>query len=143
MTEKIEKMQVERKIYVAFDGREFGTKWGCLSYERECAERDARNIADKLPYFGYSPDWIDSEYNWDWYFVSSAEELNAVLKVTFNDEADVYEFAPPTFPCWVACSVDDDGYGYVVGTLEQVFDSLDKIKIDLIEKVNEIGGGCR
>lgn len=74
MTERVEKIEVEKRIFVANDGAEFQTAQDCMQYERDCIERNARAIVSRLPHFLFSPAWIDPDYWWDWYFVSNDME---------------------------------------------------------------------
>lgn len=141
MTERIEKIEVEKRIFVADDGTEFQTVQDCRQYERDCAERSARAIVAKLPHFDYSPNWIDPDFGWDWYYVSNDMELNAVRGVAFNSEASANEYTPPAYPCWICCSADGDGYGCIEGTVEQVFDTIDKLKKGITDEMMENGRG--
>ena len=140
MTERVEKIEVERRIYVAYDGQEFPTAQDCLNYERDCVERNARSIVGRLPHFDYSPEWIDPDFCWEWYFVSNKMELDAVRDVVFDEEASAYEYEPPAYPCWIACYTDSDGYGSIEGTLEQVLDGLDQLKKRIVDLAMEKGG---
>ena len=38
MTERVEKIEVEKRIFVANDGAEFQTAQDCMQYERDCIE---------------------------------------------------------------------------------------------------------
>lgn len=140
MTEKVEKIEVEKRIFVADDGREFETALDCRQYERDCAEKNAQSIVTKLPHFTYSPAWIDPDYTWEWYFVSNEEELRAVEAVCLSEETDTRGFTPEHYPAWVAISVDLDGYGDVVGTPEKVFKELDNIKSGIAAEIEGFGG---
>ena len=137
MREKIVKVEVERCIYISDDGQEFQTADDCRRHERDCVEKNARAIVDKLPRFTFSPDWIDCDYEWDWYYVSNDEELDAVREVLFNDDSSAYEYTPPAYPCWICCSNDTDGYGCIEGTVEQVLAALDELKKGIIDKATE------
>lgn len=55
MTERVEKIEVEKRIFVADDGTEFQTEKDCRQYEQDCAERNAKFIVAKLPHFTCSP----------------------------------------------------------------------------------------
>lgn len=140
MTERVEKIEVEKRIFVADDGTEFQTVQDCRQYERDCAERSARSIVMKLPHFTCSPRWIDADFSWEWYFVSSDVELCAILEAVFNTDATAQMYTPPAYPCWIAWSADADGYGTIEGTLEQVLDELDGLKKDFVDLAMENGG---
>lgn len=139
MQEKMVKVEVEKRVYVSDDGAEFDTPQDCLEHEEECRERFARAIAKKLPSFVCSPDWIDPDYSWDWYFVSSELEFAAVLAAVFNNEASAHEYKPVAYPCWICCANDADGYGYILGTPKEIFDSLDGLKKFITEEMAENG----
>ena len=66
MTERVEKIEVEKRIFVADDGTEFQTEKDCRQYEQDCAERNAKFIVAKLPHFTCSPQWIDPDFAWNW-----------------------------------------------------------------------------
>ena len=140
MIERVEKIEVEKRIFVADDGTVFQTAQDCRQYERDCAERNARAIVTKLPHFTCSPRWIDPDFSWEWYFVSSDVELGAILEVVFNMDASAQKYTPPAYPCWIACSADGDGYGTIEGTLEQVLDGLDELKKEFANLAMENGG---
>ena len=65
MTERVEKIEVEKRIFVADDGTEFQTEKDCRQYEQDCAERNAKFIVAKLPHFTCSPQWIDPDFAWE------------------------------------------------------------------------------
>ena len=140
MTERVEKIEVEKRIVVADDGTEFQTPQDCRQYEQDCAERNAKFIVAKLPHFTCSPQWIDPDFAWEWYFVSSDVELAAVQEVVFNTDASAQEYSPPAYPRWIACSVDGDGYGSIEGTIGQVLDGLDELKKGIVDLAMENGG---
>lgn len=140
MKEKIEKVVVEQRSYVADDGAEFSTEEACRSYEDALMERKAREIVNDIPHFTYSPYWIDPDFEWNWYLVSSQLDLDAIRTVLYNRDATAHEFEAPSFPCWLAFSVDADGYGCVEGTVEQVLDSLESIGRDIQKMVLKIEG---
>lgn len=131
MKEKIEKVTLEKHLYIADDGKEFLTKEGCLSYENDLTKSRAQDIVNRIPHFVYSPEWETSDYSWDWYFVSNQMELDAVRAVLYNYEAAAHEFEAPSFPCWLAFTSDCDGYGFVEGTLEQVLEKLNTFGLDI------------
>ena len=140
MTERVEKIEVEKRIFVADDGTEFQTAQDCMQYERDCIERNARAIVSRLPHFLFSPAWIDPDYWWDWYFVSNDMELAAVREAVFDADSSAHEYTPPAYPCWIACSSDGGGCGTIEGTLEQVLDALDELKKGIVDLAMQNGG---
>ena len=55
MKEKIVKVEVEKRVFIAEDGTEFQTAQECVDYENGCVARRADAIVAKLPHFTYSP----------------------------------------------------------------------------------------
>lgn len=141
MKEKIVKVEVEKRVFIAEDGTEFQTAQECVDYENGCVARRADAIVAKLPHFTYSPVWIDPDYCWEWYFVSSEEELRAVEVAILSEETDTRGFTPEHYPTWVAISVDLEGYGDIVGTSEKILQKLDGIKAEIAAEIEGRGGG--
>ena len=140
MKESIEKEIVIRHIFVADDGSEFTTREACASYEDSIMERKAREITNDIPHFTCSPECIDPDYCWEWYFVSNQMELDAVKAVLYNRDATANEYEASSFPCWLACSCDGDGYGCIEGGPEQVFKSMDAFKNEVLAEIKRLSG---
>ena len=51
MKEKIVKVEVEKRVFIAEDGTEFQTAQECVDYENGCVARRADAIVAKLPHF--------------------------------------------------------------------------------------------
>ena len=94
--EKIVKVEVEKRVFIAEDGTEFQTAQECVDYENGCVARRADAIVAKLPHFTYSPVWIDPDYCWEWYFVSNEEELRAVEVAILSEETDTRDLPRST-----------------------------------------------
>lgn len=126
MTEK--KSTVVVTTFVSNDGVEFKTKAECLEHERwSAAFLKRKAIVSELPHFIYTPAWVDPDFTWDWYYVSNAEEFNAVREVLFAIDASAFDFVVPGFPCWIACWSDSEGYGNIEGTLDQISGTLERL----------------
>ena len=61
----------------------------------------------------------------------------------YNTDATAHEYEAVSFPCWLAFSVDADGYGFVEGSKDQVFDSLEAFRMEVNEKILEGEEGKR
>lgn len=141
MTEKKVTVSEVRTVYVAFDGKEFYSEPDCRSYEAAISEVKAKEVAEKLPQFSLAPSWADPDVGWEWYFASCKEDLDAVRAYLYCDDAYAHEYEPPAYPCWLAFSVEEDGYGCVEGTLEQVLSALDDFRAGVAEMVKKFGNG--
>lgn len=124
---------VERSVFIASDGMEFSAKAECFSHEFDLAEEIVRD----LPHFDFTPYCCAGDATWEWYYVTCQEEVDAIRAVRYNDDSGDYVAADPVFPCWLACSVDDDLYGSIEGTPEQVFGAMDAFKRDLLELIGK------
>lgn len=129
--------------FEAVDRKVFETKEECLQYERFLAVEAAEKITKKLPHFYCFPEWLDRDYTWEWYFVSSQEELNAVRTVLYNPDAVAHEYEATSFPCWLAFSYDDAGNGLVEGSKDQVIDSLEAFKFEINKKIMDESDGIK
>lgn len=141
MKEFVEQVVKYRTFFRATDGRVFSSKDDCLRHERYLSVESAEEIVKKLPHFHCFPEWLDRDYSWKWYFVSSQEELDAVRTVLYNADAVAHEYEAESFPCWLAFSYDDNGNGLVEGSKDQVIDRLEAFKSELNKKILEIGEG--
>lgn len=143
MKEIVEQIVDYRTFFKAVDGKVFSTREACLEHERSLNIEAVKKAVANMPHFSCSPEWIDSDFSWEWYFVSSQEELDAVRTVLYNTDATAHEYEAVSFPCWLAFSVDADGYGFVGGSKDQVFDSLEAFRMEVNEKILEGEEGKR
>lgn len=141
MKEVVEKVVDYRTCYKAVDGAVFSTREACLSHEKSLDMEKAKKVTEGIPHFSCSPEWIDSEYSWEWYLVSNQEELDAIRTVLYNTDATAHEYEAVSFPCWLAFSVDGEGYGFVEGSTDQVFDSLRVFEYEVNKWIMRIEGG--
>lgn len=141
MKEIVEKIVDYRTCFKAVDGKVFSTRDACLEHEKALNIEAVRELVEKLPHFSCCPEWIDPDYSWEWYLVSSREELDAVRTVIYNTDATAHEYEANKFPRWIAFSFDADGYGQVEGDLEQVFDRLQAFECEVNKWVMRIEGG--
>ena len=99
--------------YLAEDGTEFNSEEACVEYERTVGYNTPRfehycSIAG-----GDSSDYM-------WLYVRSYEELAAMQKFYLNSDCADETYDPKPYPKWVCLQVEGDGYGGVVGTLEEI-----------------------
>ena len=100
-------------VYIAEDGTEFSSEEACAEYER--------TVGYNIPRFeqycsiagGDSSDYM-------WFYVRSYEELAAMQKFYLHSDYADETYDPKPYPRWVCLQVEGDGYGGVVGTLEDI-----------------------
>lgn len=137
MKEIVEQFVDCRVYFKAVDGKVFSTREACLEHERSLDIEAVKKTVEKLPHFSCSPEWIDRDCSWEWYFVSNQEELDAVRTTLYNTDATAHEYEVASFPRWLAFSVYVDGYGSVEGTKAQVFDKLKDFKLEVNENIRK------
>lgn len=107
------------KMYVAKDGRMFDDRDSCLEYEKGLS-----NYYD-IPCFGMKWDFDpDGCYNIVWYLLRCVDDFNSIWDEKLYDADDIFkeDWCPKQFPCWICVfqTQPADGYGYVLGTLNDV-----------------------
>ena len=81
-------VEIEKKIYIAFDGKEFGTEEDCRKYEEDIEMEEIKAESENFEIKelgGVYPLDVDAQYINDnhcfrWYKVNSIEEYEAVAK---------------------------------------------------------------
>lgn len=130
---------VERSVFIASDGKEFDTMGECFSHEFDLADKAVKSF----PHFVLTP-YCTGDSMWEWYYVTCQEEVDAIRVVRYNDDSGDYVASAPVFPCWLACSVDDNGYGSIEGNPEQIINAMEGFKkklLDLLTKNEPTEGG--
>lgn len=91
----------------------------------------------KIPYFCHTPEFVDSDYTWEWYLVSSNDDLNIVKEYCeVNEDSFSQDFEPDSYPAWVAVSkCDFDGAYQVEGTVKDIVEKLHEYENDLIQLI--------
>ena len=102
MKEIVERVVDVKTFFRAVDGKVFSTREACLEHERALNIEAVKKAVEKMPHFSCCPEWIDPDYSWEWYLVSSQEELDAVRTVLYNTDATAHEYEAKKFPCWLA-----------------------------------------
>lgn len=141
MKEIVERVVDVKTFFRAVDGKVFSTREACLEHERALNIEAVKKAVEKMPHFSCCPEWIDPDYSWEWYLVSSQEELDAVRTVFYNSDATAHEYEAESFPCWLAFSVDATGYGFIEGTPEKVFSKLQVFEYEVNKWIMRIEGG--
>ncbi len=96
-------IEIEDKIYIAEDGKEFGTRADCERYEDKLQEQKVKAEAEKLELkeLDIYPLDIDAQYISDahsfaWYKVNNAEEFETILKAYNMDDFGYLKVYPET-----------------------------------------------
>lgn len=102
-----------RIVYIAEDGTEFSSEEACAEYER------AKGF--NTPQFVLNSGILgDGCADWTWFYVRSYEELAAVQSLYLSDDCADETYDPKPYPKWVCLELEGDGYGGVVGTLDDI-----------------------
>ena len=96
-------VEVEDKIYIADDGKEFSTKVDCENYEREIEDARLRAGAEKFEIKELEDTYpldtngqeIQENHCYKWYRVNNAEELNTVANL-YNGDFGEFKTYPQT-----------------------------------------------
>lgn len=128
---------VQKKQYVADDGSVFNDADSCRLHEEEIRRNKIIGLVNKIPYFRHTPEFVDSDYTWEWYRISSDDDLNIVKEYCEVDEDSFsHDFKPDTYPVWVAVSkCDFDGACQVEGTMKDIVEKLHEYENDLIQLI--------
>lgn len=116
---------VEQTVYIACDGTEFRNGPACKQYEEWIEQLSAQEVVDGIPKFDCNPEFEhDYENTWKFVYVRTAEELDALKKVYFIDDAAANGYSFDSIrnnaPCWILMFVADGGYGEFLGTITEV-----------------------
>ena len=135
MTEIIK--TVQKKQYVADDGSVFNDPDSCLIHEKETRLNEVVALVKKIPYFRHTPEFVDSDYTWEWYRISSDDALNIVKEYCeVNEDSFSRDFKPGSYPAWVAVSkCDFDGACQVEGAMKDIVEKLHEYENDLIQLI--------
>ena len=95
-------IEVEDKIYIAEDGKEFGTQADCMKYEEELQDEKNNAEAEKLELKEFERmypldcdgQYINDNHNFTWYKVNNEEEFETVKKVYGSDDWGCIEAYP-------------------------------------------------
>lgn len=130
---------VQKKQYVADDGAVFNDPDACRIHEEDIRRRELIDLVNKLPFFRHTPEFVDSDYTWEWYLVSSEKDLN-IVKEYLEVDGDSFSmaFKPDSYPAWVAVSECDlDGSSQIEGTVKNIVEKLHEYEKDLVRLIEE------
>lgn len=102
---KVEKrvVEIETKIYIAEDGKEFSTQADCENYEKDIEDARLRAGAEKFEIKELDDTYpldtdgqeIQENHCYKWYRVNNAEELNTVANL-YNGDFGEFKTYPQT-----------------------------------------------
>lgn len=94
-----------QNIYVSNDGSEFEKEVSCRLHEESLLRQKITHIST----LEWSLPCADPSYKYQWYYVKSQEEVDAInLCYTTRDEANEYDIPEFRFPQWI-CFEEDEG----------------------------------
>lgn len=139
MTEVIEVETVQKKKYIAVDGKEFDDKFSCQAWENGIHRKSVLDRFYTLPNFSHTPDFVDSDYSWEWYLVSSEEDLDLVKEYyEISGEPCPINIERERYPQWIAVSnCDLDGCSQIEGTKDDIIRRIREFENDLIKAIKD------
>lgn len=139
MTEVIEAETVQKKKYIAVDGKEFDDKFSCQAWENGIHRKSVLDRFYTLPNFSHTPDFVDSDYSWEWYLVSSEEDLDLVKEYyEISGEPCPINIERERYPQWIAVSnCDLDGCSQIEGTKDDIIRRIREFENDLIKAIKD------
>lgn len=139
MTEVIEAETVQKKKYIAVDGKEFDDKFSCQAWENGIHRKSVLDRFYTLPNFSHTPDFVDSDYSWEWYLVSSEEDLDLVKEYyEISGEPCPINIERELYPQWIAVSnCDLDGCSQIEGTKDDIIRRIREFENDLIKAIKD------
>lgn len=123
---KIEKRVIEKEVYIAADGSEFDDKELCERYEDGAMLTWANDHLRSLPSFSADPPACDYYADYSWVRLDSNEDLVALKYAEFQPDSIAHDYTVPCYPCWVLYHVDDNGDGYISGTVDELEEDFAK-----------------
>ncbi len=140
METKTTKIEVDKNIYIAIDGKEFNSSWDCERYEeRFLTEQALSKIKQKYIY-------VD-EFNLPstFYYISNDEELKFIKKY-FRYTSHTYfnhkhESGTINIGDWIGCVIEDGGdYNDTINfyTLEYVIDYIQDFYIAFKQSIQDL-----
>lgn len=139
MTEVIEAETVQKKKYIAVDGKKFDDKFSCQAWENGIRRKSVLDRIYTLPNFSHTPDFVDSDYSWEWYLVSSEEDLDLVKEYhEISGEPCPINIERERYPQWIAVSnCDLDGCSQIEGTKDDIIRRIREFENDLIKAIKD------
>lgn len=139
MTEVTETETVQKKKYIAIDGKEFDDKFSCQEWENGIRLKSVIDRLCTLPNFSHTPDFVDSDYSWEWYLVSSEEDLDLVKEYyEISGEPCPINIERERYPQWIAVSnCDLDGCSQIEGTEDDIIRRIREFENDLMKTIED------
>lgn len=94
----------KNNIFIASDGAEFDKEVSCRSHEEKLLREKIKHI----PTLEWNLPCADPSYQYQWYYVKSQEEVDAInLCYTTRDESNEYYIPEFKFPQWICFEEDE------------------------------------
>lgn len=138
MTTRTDKVVTEKTTYIAEDGEEFSNEKDCRYYETQLAYNRACEAYSKLKQFDSRlPFCEDGDLECTWLLLNCKEDLEAVKATLYCDDCSVMDYEVQSYPCWVAFTHNEDGYGDAIGTISDIREGMLLYINRVIEKQHE------
>lgn len=92
-------------------------------------------IESEIPQFNLYPPDYDGKMEFTWYYVKSQEELDALKRYRYEEDAEAQKFQPEEFPCWICAMADN--YDGEIRTLDETIRSINWY----LNQLNYLTGG--
>ena len=139
MTEVVEVETIQKKKYIAIDGKEFDDKFSCQEWENGIRLKSVIDRLCALPHFSHTPEFVDSDHAWEWYLVSSEEDLDLVTEYyEISGEPCPIDIEQESYPQWIAVSsCDFDRCSQIEGTKDDIIRRIREFENDLIKAIKD------
>lgn len=137
MIEKTKTVTISKPYYVAEDGTEFSDMYACIDYEEDRQEKAAEKKIKSIPHFVYTPDLVENDCTWDWYFVANEPDFSAVKAWNHIEDDPPFDYTVDEYPCWIAVSTDSYfNTSLIVGNVKEFGNRLRECYEGLIAAIN-------
>ncbi len=136
---KVEKRQevIETTVYIAEDGTEFNDRVDCERYEEAEQFEKAQKRLREMPSFSMEPPGCDYYAYYSWVRLANEKDLAALKLGEFHPDSTAHDYEAPSYPCWVLYHVDDQGDGYISGTLEELWREFVEYHASVLHQIEE------
>lgn len=137
MIEKTKTVTISKPYYVAEDGTEFSDMCACISYEDDLHKKAAKKKIESIPHFVYTPDLVENDCTWEWYFVANEPDFSAVKAWNHIEDGFSFDYTINEYPCWIAVSTDSfDNSSCIVGNVTEFGNMLRECYEGLTAAIN-------
>lgn len=119
-------VEVEDKIYIAVDGKEFATEAECVAHEEDLDNEQIRAEAEKFEIkeledtypLDVDAQYINDNHGFKWYKVNNEEEFEAVAKAYRSDDFKTLKSYPEVI-CVETNEWDEDAWLHILSEMKE------------------------